>query len=159
MTRSHKLNQRAPAVAMASCHPAREPEPTRSLALRAGVFAVLAVATLSAVALVWPRTSPANAERSITVTMGGFSTPVMAVPAGQPTRLQIVNPDSSAHADGGGWHQLAIPALGVDARVPPRSDRTIELPAAAPGEYAFYCDVCCGGKENPAMQGVLKVVA
>ncbi len=156
MTRSHKLNQRTrPTVP--PCHtPARS---TRPLALRAGAFAILAASTLAAVALLWPRPPVATAERSVTVSMGGFSTPVMTVPAGQSTRLQIVNPDSSAHTDGGGWHQLAIPELGVDARVAPRSDKTIELPAAAPGEYAFYCDVCCGGKENPSMQGVLKVAA
>jgi heme/copper-type cytochrome/quinol oxidase subunit 2 len=64
------------------------------------------------------------------------------------------------HSDGGGWHQLAIPELGLDEKVGPRSTMTFEVPAsAAPGEYAFYCDICCGGKENPSMQGVLKVTA
>jgi cytochrome c oxidase subunit II len=91
--------------------------------------------------------------------MGGFSTPVLEMAAGQPLRLRIDNPDTPYHSDGGGWHQLAIPALGVDARVAPRSDKVVEIPAAEPGEYAFYCDVCCGGKENPSMQGVLRVTA
>jgi len=35
----------------------------------------------------------------------------------------------------------------------------VTIPAAAPGEYAFYCDTCCGGKDNPAMQGILKIKA
>ena len=58
-----------------------------------------------------------------------------------------------------GLHDLAIPELGIDAKIAPRSDKTLDILAAAPGEYAFYCDVCCGGKENPSMQGVLKVTA
>ncbi len=130
-----------------------------TLAVRAGAFVALAIAALVTVVVVWPRPpAAAAADRSVTVSMSGFSTPVIAASAGQPLRLQIVNPDSSLHSDGGGWHQLAIPELGVDARVAPRSEKTVDIPAAAPGEYAFYCDVCCGGKENPTMQGVLKVI-
>ncbi len=48
-------------------------------------------------------------------------------------------------------------ALGVDARIMPESTSVITIPAAAPADYAFYCDTCCGGKENPSMQGVLKI--
>jgi cytochrome c oxidase subunit II len=119
----------------------------------------LSVAVAVAVFLVWPRTPTATAAERVTIDMGGFSPPTITAKAGEPLQLQIINPDSSMHSDGGGWHQLAIPQLGVDARVAPRSDKTIEIPAAAPGEYAFYCDVCCGGKENPSMQGVLRVTA
>jgi hypothetical protein len=117
-------------------------------------------AIAAAVLMLWPRgSSDGLADRTIQVTMGGFSTPVVETTAGQSLRLRIDNPDTPYHSDGGGWHQLAIPALGVDARVAPRSDKVVEIPAAEPGEYAFYCDVCCGGKENPSMQGVLRVMA
>jgi hypothetical protein len=50
--------------------------------------------------------------------------------------LQIVNPDSPFHTDGGGWHQPAIPQLGIDAKAAPRSEKTFEITASAPGEYA-----------------------
>jgi hypothetical protein len=133
----------------------------RGFWLRAGAFLVLTVASLVAVALVWPRVADVGpAEQSIQIDMAGFSPEVLTATVGQPLRVKIVNPDSPFHTDGGGWHQLAIPDLGVDAWVAPRTQQVVELPAAAaPGEYAFYCDVCCGGKENPTMQGILKVSA
>ena len=125
------------------------------------MFGVLTIAAVIAAGLLLlPRGTIAGpADRTIQVTMGGFSTPVVEAAAGQPLRLRIVNLDSSDHSDGGGWHQLAVPALGVDARVAPRTDQVVEIPAAEPGEYAFYRDICCGGKENPSMQGVLRVTA
>ena len=129
--------------------------------VRVAIFGVLTVAAIvAAVVLLWPRgASTGPADRTIEITMGGFSTPTVEAVAGRPLRLRVVNPDSPYHSDGGGWHELAVPALGVDARVAPRSDTVVEIPAAQPGEYAFYCDICCGGKENPSMQGVLRVTA
>jgi heme/copper-type cytochrome/quinol oxidase subunit 2 len=26
-----------------------------------------------------------------------------------------------------------------------------------PGDYDFWCDSCCGGKESPTMHGILRV--
>ena len=142
----------------------RPPTPTPhqrglSLPIRVAAFASLAIAVSVAVFLVWPRPPAATAAERVQIDMGGFHPATLTARAGEPLHLQIVNPDSSMHSDGGGWHQLAIPELGVDAMVGPRSDKTVEIPAAAPGDYAFYCDVCCGGKENPSMQGVLRVTA
>jgi len=28
-----------------------------------------------------------------------------------------------------------------------------------PGDYDFYCNTCCGGKESPTMHGTLRVEA
>jgi hypothetical protein len=98
-------------------------------------------------------------DQTVQINMGGFSSYVITTQAGQPLRLKLVNPDSQFHTDGGGWHQLVVPDLGVDARVAPRSQAVVEIPATTPGEYLFYCDICCGGKENPTMRGVLGVVA
>ncbi len=163
MSRNRRKKDRSPGSS--HCHaaspPAASPRSRTRLSTRVVAFVVLAVASLAAVALVWPRTGPANAaaEATVQVDMSGYSPAVLTAKAGEPLRVQIVNPDSALHTDGAGWHQLAIPALGVDARIGPRSQSTIDIPAAAPGEYTFYCDICCGGKENPAMQGVLKVTA
>ena len=71
--------------------------------------------------------------------------------------MRLVNPDSSHHTDGSGLHQFAIPELGLDVRVNPQSATVFTIPAAPAGTYTFYCDVCCGGKENPAMRGTLTV--
>ncbi|MEW6046827.1 MAG: cupredoxin domain-containing protein [Bacillota bacterium] len=100
-----------------------------------------------------------DADFELVVTMGGFSPRQLKARAGRPARLRLVNPDSPYHADGGGVHGFTVPDLGIDVQVPPHSTMEIDLPAAAPGEYPFYCDTCCGGKENPFMQGVLKVEA
>lgn len=104
---------------------------------------------------------PANApaDMTIRVDMSGFTPPDLKVPAGKALRLKIVNPDSSHHTDGGGWHQIAIPKLGLDFKIPPLTNMIVTIPAAEAGDYGFWCDVCCGGKENPTMQGFLRVRA
>lgn len=172
MCHTHQPSPRQPATRPPTRHQpptgrrigVRRPPPGSFLSqpVRVGLLlALTGVIVLAAGLLLWPRASTVAGptDQVLTVTMGGFSSAVVMARAGQPLRLQLVNPDSTMHSDGGGWHQLAIPALGVDARVAPRSDRLVEIPAAAPGEYAFYCDICCGGKENPSMQGTLRVTA
>jgi cytochrome c oxidase subunit II len=138
-------------------------EVARSAVARRLAFLGVAGVTVAAVgALLWPRGGPQSdvpVAATIQVSMAGFSMPNVKAVAGQPLRLRLVNPDSQFHTDGGGWHQLAIPQLGVDVRVPPKGTSLVDVPAAAPGEYVFYCDICCGGKENPMMQGVLQVTA
>jgi heme/copper-type cytochrome/quinol oxidase subunit 2 len=54
-------------------------------------------------------------------------------------------------------HQFAVPDLGIDVKVQPRSSAVVTLPAAKAGRYAFCYDTCCGGKDNPTMQGKLIV--
>ncbi len=135
-----------------------------SLRLRLAIFAVLALAVTGGAAYtLWPKTlattDTAVVDFTVRVDMGGFTPPVLTAPANRPFRVRIVNPDSSHHSDGGGVHGFTIVGLGVDARIQPETTSVLTIPAAAPGEYAFYCDTCCGGKENPAMQGVLKIKA
>lgn len=131
------------------------------LGVRAAVLTILASSAVAAALwFLWPRGGGQEAaDVTVRVTMAGFSQPILRARAGHPLRVRLVNPDSPFHTDGGGWHQLAVPGLGVDVRVAPRSERVVVIPAAAPGEYEFYCDVCCGGKENPTMRGVLRVEA
>ncbi len=89
--------------------------------------------------------------------MAGFAPPTLAARAREDLTLEFVNPDSQFHTDGGGWHQFRIDALNIDIRMPPRTRQTVVLGELPVGTYEFYCDVCCGGKENPAMRGVLEV--
>ncbi len=99
-----------------------------------------------------------RADIAMRVDMDGFHPAALTVPVGRQTRLMLINPDNSMHSDGGGVHEFAVPGLGIDVKVPPQTNMLITLPAtAAPGEYSFYCDTCCGGKENPSMQGTLTV--
>lgn len=141
-------------------------QPRGSQTTRAIVFAGLAIAILGlAVVLTRPReltaaggdnvAAPVDVE--VRIDMSGFAPAELRVPAGRAVRIRVVNPDSSMHSDGGGIHGFTVPELGIDARVQPLTKQVITIPAAAPGDYVFYCDTCCGGKENPSMQGHIAV--
>lgn len=163
MCHTHRSPQRRRPVASGDRLRAAEQGPPTLLSqpVRVALFLALAgIVVLTVGLLLWPRARSAGvADQTLQVTMGGFSPPVVTARAGEPLRLRLVNPDSPFHTDGGGWHQLAIPGLGVDARVAPRGDTLVAIPAPLAGEYAFYCDICCGGKENPSMRGTLRVTA
>ncbi|HZC29927.1 MAG TPA: cupredoxin domain-containing protein, partial [Gaiellaceae bacterium] len=106
-----------------------------------------------------PSAPAGKADLTMRIDMSGFTPKGLAVASGQAVRLMLINPDDRFHSDGGGVHQFAVPGLGIDVKVPPLTNMIVTLPAAPPGEYPFYCDTCCGGKENPSMQGLLKVGA
>ena len=92
--------------------------------------------------------------------MGGFDPPALTVKAGQKVKVELSSMDTSMHSDGGGWHQFAIDDLGINWKVGPLSSQVFEFTApATAGTYDWYCDICCGGKENPSMQGKLTVTA
>jgi cytochrome c oxidase subunit 2 len=143
--------------------PRKRPQrPSSNLRARAAIFIVLALAVVGGAAYaLWPKelgTTDANpVDVTLRIDMGGFTPPYLSAPAGRPLRLRIVNPDNSHHSDGGGVHGFTIVALGIDERVQPETTKVVTIPAASVGEYAFYCDTCCGGKENPSMQGVLTI--
>lgn len=99
----------------------------------------------------------ADGGREVVITMGGFEPNYIIEAAGKPITLTLVNPDSSFHTDGGGWHQFGSDSLKLDVRIPPHSRKTITLGPLPPGKYDFYCDVCCGGKSSPSMQGTLEI--
>ncbi len=92
-------------------------------------------------------------------TMGGFSTDVIRAKAGRPLTVQLTSVDTRFHTDGGGKHQFAIDALGVNIIAPPQGTAEATFTPPRPGVYDFYCDVCCGGRANPTMQGKLIVEA
>lgn len=144
---------------MSATHHGRRVQPQPGFGLRLAVFVavVILVAGVAAWLLRPQQISQGAADQTITVTMAGFTPPDMRIAAGKATRIRLINPDSSHHTDGGGVHQFAVPGLGVDVKVQPESDKIVTIPASQPGTYAFYCDVCCGGKENPTMQGTIVV--
>jgi cytochrome c oxidase subunit 2 len=122
------------------------------------VIVVLAGVLALAPVLDFRSSTPTAADaQTVVISMGGFTPNHITVPAGQPVRLRIENPDSQFHTDGGGWHQLAIDEIKLDVRIAPHSTKTVTLPALSAGTYQFYCDVCCGGRVNPSMLGVLEV--
>lgn len=92
-------------------------------------------------------------------TMGGFSTKTIRAQAGRPLTVRLTSVDTRFHTDGGGRHQFAIDALGVNIIAPPKGTREATFTPTAPGVYEYYCDICCGGKANPTMVGKLIVEA
>jgi cytochrome c oxidase subunit II len=143
----------------------RTAPPRGSRPIRFGAFAALALVVGGiAVALVVTRLQgPAASDTAaiqVHASMGGFDPPALTVKAGQTVKVELTSMDTSMHSDGGGWHQFAIDALGIDWKVGPLSSQVFEFSApATAGTYSWYCDICCGGKENPSMQGELTVTA
>lgn len=142
----------------------RLPQPSSNFRLRLAVFAVIALALAgAAVYALWPKTL-ATTDRGVVdvevkISMEGFTPATITIPSDRTARIRLVNPDNSHHSDGGGVHQFAVTKLGIDAKIQPLTTSVITIPPSAPGDYAFYCDTCCGGKENPSMQGMLRIRA
>lgn len=142
-----------------------EPQTFAPRSLRLVAFAVLALVIGGvAIGLVATRLQGPGATDTaaiqVNASMGGFDPPALTVKAGQVVKVELSSMDTSMHSDGGGWHQLAVDALGIDWKVGPLSSQVFEFTApASAGTYSWYCDICCGGKENPSMQGELTVVA
>ncbi len=143
---------------MPAQHSSRRVQPQPRFGLRLAVFVTVVVLVAgTAMWLLRPQASQVTDDQTIEVTMSGFTPANLAMAAGKPTTIRLVNPDSPYHMDGGGVHQFAVPALGLDIKVQPKSEQVFTIPTAKVGTYTFYCDVCCGGKENPSMQGTIVV--
>jgi|SRR3990170_4973613 len=119
---------------------------------------VLGLAVFLALAPLRAEKPQAPGGQQVVVNMAGFSPQRLTAKVGSDLTLTLVNPDSKFHTDGGGWHQFRVEALGLDVKIPPSSQRTVTLRDLQAGTYVFYCDVCCGGKENPTMRGTLEVI-
>jgi len=91
--------------------------------------------------------------------MGGFSMKEIRVKVGQPVTVQLTSLDNSHHTDGGGQHQWAVDELGVSIIAPPEGSNFATFTPDTTGMYTFYCDICCGGRANPTMNGTLIVEA
>jgi len=140
--------------------PTQKPASSHLYLRLAGFLAIIVVVLAVVLVLLRPPAgTAAPGAVPVRVDMAGFEPNVLQAQVGVPVKLRLINPDSPYHTDGGGKHQFASPELGVDVVVPPESDRVVTFTPTAPGTYTFYCDVCCGGKENPTMQGTLKVTA
>lgn len=165
-SRTARLSGHPPATSRRSATDSdRRVAASPSRAIRLAVFAVIVlVVGGAAIGLVVSRLQgPGASDRAaiqVHASMGGFDPPALTVKAGRSVRIELSSMDTSMHSDGGGWHQFAIDALGIDWKVGPQSSKVFEFTApATAGIYSWYCDICCGGKANPSMQGKLTVTA
>lgn len=95
----------------------------------------------------------------MTITMAGFEPNTIRAKAGESVTINLINPDNSHHTDGGGIHNFMLTAglARVNITVMPESQQVFTFTPTKPGEYHWYCDSCCGGRENPSMHGTLIV--
>mgnify|MGYP000223947212 FL=1 len=96
---------------------------------------------------------------NIQAAMDGFDIPEIRATVGEQISVNLTSLDNSMHSDGGGKHQFAIDELGVNLVAQPLSSNSTTFTATKPGVYTFYCDICCGGKANPTMNGKLVIEA
>ena len=138
----------------------------RQQRFRSAIFAVIVVGVLGLAGfyLVKAFSRPAVEPMSgnvieVAADMSGFDQKEIRVKAGQPVTVRLTSLDNEHHTDGGGKHQWAIDELGVDIVAPPEGSNYMTFTPEKPGTYTFYCDICCGGKANPTMNGQLIVDA
>lgn len=93
----------------------------------------------------------------IAADMGGFDKEEVRVKIGEPVTIRLTSLDNSHHTDGGGQHQWAVDELGLDVITQPLKSNYVTFTPDEPGTYTFYCDICCGGRANPTMNGTLIV--
>ena len=132
--------------------------------IRAALFAVLALGTLGLAGFyirqtLFPPRPPVVARREITIvgSMSGFDQTEIHLKLGQPVTVRLTSLDNALHTDGGGRHQWAVDELGVNLIAPPDGSNTVTFTPKKTGRFTFYCDICCGGRSNPTMNGTLIV--
>ncbi len=88
--------------------------------------------------------------------MGGWTPNVVYAKAGNPITLRIVT-WLSERSMSDNTHSFVMDDPKIDLRFLAGETKTVTLPALVPGEYAFWCVTCCGGKASPSMHGTLIV--
>ena len=132
--------------------------------MRGAVFGVIVVGVLVlAGSLLFSAFSKPKLEAltgnviDVAADMSGFDVKLVRVRVGEPVTIRLTSLDNSHHTDGGGQHQWAVDELAVSLVAQPESSNTVTFTPDKPGTYTYYCDICCGGRANPTMQGALVV--
>ena len=86
-----------------------------------------------------------------------FNMKEIRVKVGQPVTIRLRSLDNSAHTDGGGKHQWAVDDFQASVIAPPQGTAMTTFTPTRSGTYIYYCDICCGGRANPSMNGKLIV--
>jgi cytochrome c oxidase subunit II len=136
----------------------------RQKRIRSSIFAVIVVSVLGLAsfylvkAFFRPAPPPmAGNVIDVEASMSGFDQKEIRVKVGEAVTIRLTSLDNEHHTDGGGKHQWAVDELGVDIVAQPESSNYMTFTPTKAGTYTFYCDICCGGKANPTMNGQLIV--
>ena len=130
-------------------------EQTRKLTFGLIVIGVLGIAGYLLVGAFFKPGPPPMAGNVIDVeaAMDGFDQYEIRVKVGEPVTIRLTSLDNTHHTDGGGKHQWAVDELGVDIIAPALGSNYATFTPQEAGTYTFYCDICCGGRANPTMNG------
>ncbi len=136
----------------------------RQKQLRAVAFVIIGVGVLSLAAYFLasaffrpPPPLMAGNVIDVSASMSGFDMKLIRVKVGRPVTVRLTSEDNSHHTDGGGKHQWAVDELDVNIIAQPLSSNYATFTPTKAGTYTYYCDICCGGRANPTMQGTLIV--
>ena len=145
---------------------ARQRAQARRGAIRAGIFGVIVLGVLVlAGSLLFSAFARPKLEAldgnviDVAADMAGFDVKLLRVKVGEPVTIRLTSLDNEHHTDGGGQHQWAVEELDLNLVAQPLSSNTLTFTPDQPGTYTYYCDICCGGRANPTMQGTLIVEA
>lgn len=92
-----------------------------------------------------------NAQQ-VRISMAGWDPARLTTKVGAPLRVDVMALDN-AHGAG---HDFVLEALNINEYVG-STQKVFTLPANQPGQYTFYCSLCCGGKDSPTMVGTYTV--
>lgn len=138
----------------------------RSRRLRGAAFAVVVVVVLGlglylagGVFFGQRDTTMVAAATPMRISMAGFDPKMIHAKPGETVTLDWWNSDGAMHLQNG-VHTLVSEALGIRLELPAESRKTVTITAPlTAGDYDFWCDSCCGGKESETMHGTLHVEA
>ncbi len=88
------------------------------------------------------------------ISMAGWDPSTLTTKAGVPLKIDVMALDD-AHGAG---HDFVLDALNINEFVG-STQKVFTLPAGQPGQYTFYCSLCCGGPSSPTMVGTYTVQA
>ena len=143
-------------------------EATRPPVSRARLLAFIAVAVVilgaggylaSSVFMGQRGQASAAGAIAMRISMDGYDPKVLHAKPGQTLAIDWWNTDGAMHLQGG-VHTLVSEELGIREELPAESRKMIAITAPMkPGDYDFWCDSCCGGRDSATMHATLRVEA
>jgi len=120
-------------------------------------FVVIVVVALAGVG--WLVSKSLNAPLDpnavqVRISMSGWNPASLETTVGTPVKIDVIATDD-AHGAG---HDFRIDELGINEYIG-SGQKVFTLPAGRPGEYTWYCSLCCGGRDSPSMLGTYSVKA
>jgi plastocyanin len=115
-----------------------------------GALVILAVAACSGGGVAASVTPPPGVDVTVTAQNNAFVEQTIELPAGQPTRIFFKNLDGQPHNVAIYADSSAAKSLFVGETIT-NAVAVYDVPALAPGDYFFRCDV------HPDMTGTVKV--